>query len=380
MGGGLLRVAIVENNFSIGGIQKLAVHQLQLLDPQKFDLMLVTLSQPTASGDFYDLVPQGIPVHKLHFTGFFSPLQWIKLARIFSVRRPDVVKSSGYFSNTIVRALQPFFGYRVIAAEHNTNIVRTWLQSVLNRLLDRVTHTTVVDSIMVREHLAALDQLPAERFTVIYNGVDLDAVSEARKLFGPQRSVIRQELGIGETDVVFLSVARLVHQKNHELMIDSFASVHAVRPQAKLLIVGDGALAPALRAQAAERGLSGAVIFLGERRDVHRFYAISDFTLLTSRHEGFCIAAMEGLAFGSPLISTRVAGVSEYLKESVNGLFVESTPQDISEKMVHMIDMPHTQLQSFKDAARQTAAAYSLAAYGEAYEALLERCCGSLAK
>ena len=57
------------------------------------------------------------------------------------------------------------------------------------------------------------------------------------------------------------------------------------------------------------------------------FYAMSDFFIMTSRHEGFCIAAMEGLAFGMPLISTKVAGIVEYLKDEVNG-FLLNTTQD----------------------------------------------------
>ncbi len=369
-----MKVAIVENNLVIGGIQKLAVHQLQLLDRSRFDLSLITLTQSPHIGDFYDMVPADVPVHRLQFKNFGTFSQWVALWRVLKSIKPDLVKSSGYFSNVIVRILAIFLGYKVVTAEHNTNIERTFLQKMVSKILDPFTCTIVVDSQMVRDHLSKLDGISPDRYTVVYNAVDLEAIESSKKRYLPERNMLREELGITQNDVVFLSVARLVHQKNHELMLNAFAKAYEKRKSLILVIVGDGGLKGALKKQADDLGISSRVSFMGERKDVHRFNALSDFTWLTSRHEGFCIAAMEGLAFGAPLIATRVAGVSEYLKDGINGFFTSDDPEDIAETLVRCIDLTPEEYQVMKKEGEKTALEYGLDRYKDTFERMFARC------
>jgi glycosyltransferase involved in cell wall biosynthesis len=92
---------------------------------------------------------------------------------------------------------------------------------------------------------------------------------------------------------------------------------------------------------------------------------MSDITLLSSDHEGFCIAAMEGLAFGAPLVSPRVAGVVEYLRDGENGLFAEKTPESLAEKMEEILTFSKEKFAEFQSEAQKTADNYSVEKYGE---------------
>jgi UDP-glucose:(heptosyl)LPS alpha-1,3-glucosyltransferase len=80
---------------------------------------------------------------------------------------------------------------------------------------------------------------------------------------------------------------------------------------------------------------------------------------------------MEGLAFGMPLLSTRVAGVSEYLEEGKNGFFVDADPADIAEKMNKTASFSEEQLRSFSVSGMETASSYSLERYIQAYRDML---------
>jgi glycosyltransferase involved in cell wall biosynthesis len=170
---------------------------------------------------------------------------------------------------------------------------------------------------------------------------------------------------------VVFTAGRLVKQKNHELMIRGFSIVAKSRHDAYLCIAGEGGLRQELEAEVRALGLEGRVIFLGGRKDIHRFYTVADSFLLTSRHEGFCIAAMEALAFGLPVVSTRVAGVEEYLVEGKNGFFIESTPESIAITLQRVIELPEGLRKRMGEAGKDTAESFSVKRYGEAFNAIL---------
>ncbi|MCR4276202.1 MAG: glycosyltransferase family 4 protein [Candidatus Parcubacteria bacterium] len=367
------KVLIGANDLLVGGVQKLIIDQLQRLDRESFDFSLVTLFQFPNQGDFYELVPPGVDVWRLNFKNFWDVRSWMALVRVIRKVRPDIVKSSLFFSNIIFGCLQPFFGYRLIVAEHNTFVRKTKPQIFLNRILMHIAETMVVDSNMVADYLSQTEHIDRGRYTVIYNGIDIDTIARAKLQYGPHRESIRREFGLRSSDKVFLNVARLSWQKNHELMINAFARLNQLRNDCRLIIVGDGDNREPMREQIRSLGLDEQVLLVGERKrkDVETFYCISDFFLLTSRHEGFCITAMEGLAFGMPLLSTRVAGVSEYLKDGENGFFVDSDPADIAEKMNKVADFSEEQIHSFAVSGMETARAYSLERYIQAYRDML---------
>lgn len=367
------KVLIGANDLLVGGVQKLIIDQLQRLDRESFDFSLVTLFQFPDQGDFYELVPPGVDVWRLNFKNFWDVRSWVALVQAMRKVRPDIVKSSLFFSNIIFGCLQPFFGYRLIVAEHNTFVRKTKPQMFLNRMLMHIAETMVVDSNMVADYLSRTEHIDRGRYTVIYNGVDIDQIAQAKLQYGPQRESIRREFGLRPSDKVFLNVARLSWQKNHELMINAFARLNQLRDDCRLVIVGGGDNMVPMKEQIKSLGLDGRVLLAGERKrkDVEMFYCVSDFFLLTSRHEGFCITAMEGLAFGMPLLSTRVAGVSEYLEEGKNGFFVDSDPADIAEKMNRVADLSEEQRKTFSANGMETARAYSLERYIQAYRDML---------
>jgi glycosyltransferase involved in cell wall biosynthesis len=359
-----IKVAIVENNLVIGGVQKLVIDQLRTLSRELFEIHLITLHQPDIE-HFYTLVPDDVRLVKLDFASAKDIKSWFRLYRTLRDIKPDIVKSSMYFSNTVVRILKPFFAYKVITAEHNTNDGKGRLQKLLNRFLHTLSVTTIVDSEMVADHLSKIEKVPRSQYTVIHNGVDLEAIEASKREFLPQRSALRAVYGIGDEDKLFLSIGRMVRQKNHERMIRAFSLLLKKRPNSKLMIIGDGGLKPQLEKLVTELGIKDQVFLLPAIKDIHKFYVMSDITLLSSDHEGFCIAAMEGLAFGAPLVSPRVAGVVEYLRDGENGLFAEKTPESLAEKMEEILTFSKEKFAEFQSEAQKTADNYSVEKYGE---------------
>lgn len=365
-----IKVVISLNDLNMGGAQRLAVDQLKLLDRNIFELYLITLIQDDEKIDFYNEIPSDIKVFKLNFKNIRDIKEWFKLYRILKSIKPNIVKSALIFSNTIFGILKIFVGYKLITAEHNTKINKTKSQIFSNKVLDRLAYTKVVDSELVAKFLSESEGINIKRFTVIYNGVYLDDVDDAIKEYSPQREDIRKEYDIDKDAKVFLSVARMVNQKNHELMINSFKLVCNEVSNSYLILIGDGPLRNKIENQIKKLGLEDKVLILGERKDIYKFYAISDCYLVTSRHEGFCIVAMNGLAFGIPVISTKVAGIMEYLKEGYNGYFTENTPEDVSKKIITFLNSK----ESMELSCRETTLDFSVDIYKKRNEEILLKC------
>lgn len=141
-------------------------------------------------------------------------------------------------------------------------------------------------------------------FEVMTNAIDLE-----RFVFSPEgRKTVRAELGIAESALVVLHIGRFVEQKNHQFLVVVFASLLKRRPDAVLLLAGDGPMRPEIERKVAELGISDHVRFLGQRSDVAALYSAADVFCLPSLYEGLPVVGVEAQASGLPiLMSTDVS-------------------------------------------------------------------------
>jgi len=134
----------------------------------------------------------------------------------------------------------------------------------------------------------------AAKIDVVYNGVDAGEFKpsdEARRL-------IRNQLGVGETDYLLLFVGSGFRRKGLEYAIQAVDRV----PSAKLAVAGTG-----------EATKHPRVCMLGRRTDVSHLYAAADALILPTLYDPFPNVTLEAMASGIPIIVSRVAGVSEII-------------------------------------------------------------------
>ena len=126
-------------------------------------------------------------------------------------------------------------------------------------------------------------------------------------------SITRAALGIGGSERVVLTVARLTAQKAHAVLIEAARAVLRAAPQTKFLLAGEGPERPALEALIAAGDLGDAILLLGERRDIADLLATADLFVLPSLFEGLPLALLEAMAFGVAAVASRVGGTVEAL-------------------------------------------------------------------
>lgn len=128
--------------------------------------------------------------------------------------------------------------------------------------------------------------------------------------------------GIREKRIV--AVGRLNPQKNHKLLLKSFADFLKIHGDYVLEVYGKGELEEELKQYAEELGIAGKVVWKGFSDHVKEDINRAAMFVLSSDYEGISNSMMEAMALGVPVIATDcpIGGAKMYIKDHVNGILV----------------------------------------------------------
>lgn len=169
--------------------------------------------------------------------------------------------------------------------------------------------------------LKTLDLLPAEKLRRIYNGVDLPLVERSGSAVS-----FRRKYGIPEGRSLVVQVSWIRPEKGLGAMLEAVRRVIAVEPEVHFAIAGEGDFRAQYMRQTREMGLADHVTWTGliENPFAEGVYAAADIVCQPSRWEevfGWVIA--EAMAFGKPVVATRVGGIPELVEDGVNGFLTD---------------------------------------------------------
>ena len=127
-----------------------------------------------------------------------------------------------------------------------------------------------------------------------------------------------------------ISVGRLHSQKNQKMMIEAFARVSEEFPEWKLVIYGEGperdsleSLVSSFRFQVSSR-----ISLPGRSENIIDELNRSEIFAFSSDYEGMSNAVVEAFCVGLPIITTKVSGTEDFIKENKNGFLLERNDVD----------------------------------------------------
>lgn len=161
-----------------------------------------------------------------------------------------------------------------------------------------------------------------QRIRAIPNGCDAS-------LFHPgDRRVARETLGLQQDAEIVLYVGRLVPEKGLRELLHATRRLAKERPQARVVMVGDGPMQAELAAaMAAEPGLPLQLAGAQAPAEVARWMVAADLVTLPSYSEGHPNVLVEALACGRPVVATPVGGIPEVV-DAASGLLVPARDAD----------------------------------------------------
>jgi glycosyltransferase involved in cell wall biosynthesis len=160
--------------------------------------------------------------------------------------------------------------------------------------------------------------VPADRVRVVEN-----AVADPTRELAADTAQARYLLGLPSESDVILAVARLTAWKGIDTLIAALAALREQRPNATLVVVGDGPDRARLESLAVRAG-EGAVRFTGEapRAEVALHLRAASILALCSGYEGLSHVLLEAMVAGVPIVASAVGGNLELVRDGETGLLV----------------------------------------------------------
>jgi glycosyltransferase involved in cell wall biosynthesis len=143
----------------------------------------------------------------------------------------------------------------------------------------------------------------------IYNGIDVDAFH-----CDPDPAWLKQEFDIPSEYKTVVHVGTFRPEKNHAKLISIVQEYLVQQGNTSFILVGDGALRPAIEASAKTKGISDRFRFVGVRGDVARIMRSTDAFLFPSKSEGLGNVVLEAVAAGLPMVVSDLEPVREVLE------------------------------------------------------------------
>lgn len=178
-------------------------------------------------------------------------------------------------------------------------------------------------------------QVSWDKINVIPGGVNIHK-------FKPNllKEAARSQLGWQQDRLILFTSRRLVQRVGVDKLITALSIIKSRVPDILLVIGGCGSMQATLERQVTELGLDNYVKFLGFVPDEQLTvaYQAADLSVMPSQSfEGFCLALVESLACGTPVVCTPVGGMPEILQPFSPDLITTSVEAtDIADKIVQL--------------------------------------------
>jgi glycosyltransferase involved in cell wall biosynthesis len=119
---------------------------------------------------------------------------------------------------------------------------------------------------------------------------------------------------------VFLTIGRIVYQKNYAMLVDVFNQLLTEGEDVTLLIIGDDPLPDKPTLNPLQHIAKSEIHFLGMKSNVYDYLICSDAFCLSSRYEGLPITLLESMSLGIIPICTPAGGIVDVINDGENGL------------------------------------------------------------
>jgi D-inositol-3-phosphate glycosyltransferase len=287
----------------------------------------------------------------------------------------DLVYSHYWLSGWVGKYLQDWWGVPHIVMFHTLGAVKNTidvggkepeLRLRTEMFLVQNSHRIVVATEKEKTDLIWHYGASSEHISVIPCGVNLE-------LFQPMdKDTARQYLGLnGDKSILF--VGRIEPLKGIDKLLLAVAYLKDSQ-KLKLLVVGGDENSrheiDRLQRLARELQIQDSVEFLGRIRqeELPRFYCAADICVVPSFYESFGLVALESLACGTPVVTTRVGGTESIIRQGETGYLVpDNSPRLLADKIALLISRTNNTAETI-NLRRESVAGYSWAVVARAIE------------
>lgn len=239
----------------------------------------------------------------------------IELRRLYKKHKPDIIHLHSSKAGTLGRIVFP--SKKTVYTVHGFDSVRLAFRKFLpiERFLQHFCKAVIGVSKYDERNLIA--EGIKNNVSTVYNGISVPDCSQISdiEVFNQDKKVV-------------LAIARVFPQKKADLFVD----VARLLPQYNFVWIGN-------QREVTEFGeLPDNCHFLGNIPNAGAFCSKADLLMLPSNYEGLPMVILEAMSLGKPVVASDVGGVSEIVRNDVNGYALENNPQLFAEKIQYILE------------------------------------------
>lgn len=321
-----MKIALIITELQFGGAQRIVIELAGWLAQSNWKVCVITNERGLLLQDLRGI--QGVEVIAVatlrrEVTPLKDLLALVRIMNVLNRFKPDIVHTHTPKAGLIGRVAARLLHIPCIHTVHGIGCDISAMSLVekvyltCERLAAKLSAVQVMVSEGLRKTSVEHGLAPDGKVRVISGGFD---ARQFAKL--PTRSQARAALGLPVNGVVIGTVSCMKTGKRVGDFVEVCKQVRSAIPNMTAVVVGDGELRQEIQCQIDREGLEESVRLLGWRRDVPAIMAAMDVFVLMSAHEGLGLVVLEAMAAGVPVVSTRVDGCIEIIKETRAGVLV----------------------------------------------------------
>ena len=302
---------------------------------------------------------------------------------IKSSNNPIIISATWELSEGLIKHKKKY-SFSLITVLHGLEVTRLNSNKYKKRIpkfVQTIDHSDQVIAVSNYTKNEAISITGNQKIATIPNFVN------TTEFFPKSTSNCRKNFQLNQSDKILLSLSRLVKRKGHDIIIRAIQIVKKKIPEIKYLIAGtgDNPYNKILEQLVNDLGLQSHVHFLGyiEENKKLLLYNASDIYIMNSLDtdekgdsEGFGITFLEANACGKPVIGTNVGGISDAIKNNVNGILVK--PNDMNataEAIIRLFSNKILYQKLSSNGLLRVNTQFSLSHVGEQYQQIISSLC-----
>lgn len=352
-----MKIVHVITRLILGGAQENTLITCKVLTQRGHEVTLITGPALGPEGELFNQAKgQGYKVVVLDklrraIDPVSDTISYFQLKKLLRQLQPDVVHTHSAKAGILGRfagwALKGQRGPNIPAVVHTIHglAFHPYQSGILNALYiaaeksagKRTDFFISVADAMTTQSLAAGVGRP-EQYVTAYSAIEEDDF--LRPVSPQQRAEFRRTYGIGEDQVVLVTIARLFMLKGHDYIIESAKSLSKRFENCVWLFVGDGNLSEHYKAQVRDLGLEERIKFTGLLPPSRIPLAIhsSDMLVHCSLREGLARTLPQAMLCGKPAVSFDVDGAREVVNESTGRLIEPKNIEQLVQACAELIE------------------------------------------
>lgn len=288
---------------------------------------------------FYDnhangSTPAGVPIHGLGANSRHDLGAWNNFRNLLKSGEYHVLHTHPNTTGTVARLITSVASPEVtiIDTKHNDHGHFSLVQRLPNAVGNVVCDAIITNSENTLRSLPWYETefIPRHRRYAISNGVNPERIRTAAEADAP----------IHHNGPTLVSVGRHVRQKDYPTLIRAMQTVSEEVDDVKLFLVGTGSQHDDLVELVETLSLGDVIEFTGyldARDDVYAMNAAADLWITPSRYEGFCVAAVEAMAVGTPVLVSDIPVLREVIGE--DGLYAQpGSSTEFAQQIIEALD------------------------------------------